>query len=106
MIAAVAASGVQTESLTKALELPKESEMDPRGMSSLRPYCPCGSDPTIPVFRTRKFALSIGRGADGVSDKYWTFNVHSRGYRRSVHKEPKWTRVSGIWISVLENGIS
>lgn len=28
------------------------------------------------------------------SDKYTTFTPHARGYRQSVHKTPKWTKVS------------
>lgn len=27
-------------------------------------------------------------------DKYTTFSPHARGYRKSVHKVPKWTKVS------------
>ncbi|GFZ48682.1 hypothetical protein JCM24511_06431 [Saitozyma sp. JCM 24511] len=57
VIAAVAESGVITRSLARAVELPKESEMDPR-------------------------------------DKYTTFTPHERGYRQSVHKVPKWTKLT------------
>ncbi|RXK40528.1 50S small subunit ribosomal protein L31 [Tremella mesenterica] len=57
VISAVEESGVQTRSLVKALELPKEGEMNPR-------------------------------------DKYTTFTKHVRGYRKSVHKVPKWTRLT------------
>lgn len=49
VIATVQASGVECKSLTQALALPTESEMDPR-------------------------------------DKYTTYNKHSKGYRKSVHK--------------------
>jgi hypothetical protein len=41
---------------TKALDLPKEHEMDPK-------------------------------------DKYTVFSPHHRGYRKGIHKVPKWTRV-------------
>lgn len=41
----------------KALQLPKEHEMDPK-------------------------------------DKYTVFSATSRGYRKGIHKVPKWTRVS------------
>jgi rRNA maturation protein Rpf1 len=40
----------------RALELPKEHEMDPK-------------------------------------DKYSVFTRHARGYRKGIHKVPKWTRV-------------
>jgi hypothetical protein len=36
VIAAVAESGVMTRSLARAVALPKEGEMDPRGESELR----------------------------------------------------------------------
>lgn len=32
------------------------------------------------------------RAAD-IPDKYTTFTPHERGYRKSVHKVPKWTKV-------------
>ncbi|KAK4684478.1 hypothetical protein P7C73_g5698, partial [Tremellales sp. Uapishka_1] len=57
VIDAVAASGVETRSLVKALSLPKEYEMVPR-------------------------------------DKYTTFTPNEVGYRKSVHKVPKWTRLT------------
>ncbi|KAN0066191.1 hypothetical protein ACQY0O_000285 [Thecaphora frezii] len=55
VIATVQQSGVQCNALTRALALPKESEMLPK-------------------------------------DKYTTFSKHDRGFRKSVHKVPKWTR--------------
>lgn len=30
------------------------------------------------------------------ADKYTTFSPHDRGYRKSVHKVPKWTKVSSL----------
>lgn len=27
-------------------------------------------------------------------DKYWIFNKKSKGYRKSVHRQPKWTRIT------------
>ncbi|KAJ8587998.1 mitochondrial 54S ribosomal protein YmL31 [Rhizopogon salebrosus TDB-379] len=57
VIEAVRASGVRCNALEKALELPKEHEMDPK-------------------------------------DKYTVFSATSRGYRKSIHKVPKWTRLT------------
>ncbi|KAF8201507.1 mitochondrial 54S ribosomal protein YmL31 [Pholiota molesta] len=57
VIEAVRASGVETASLVRALELPKEHEMHPR-------------------------------------DKYTVFSPHARGYRKGIHKVPKWTRLT------------
>ncbi|KAL7418417.1 hypothetical protein Q5752_006875 [Cryptotrichosporon argae] len=57
VIAAVAASGVETRSLARAAALPTEGEMLPR-------------------------------------DKYTTFDHKVRGWRKSVHKVPKWTRLT------------
>ncbi|KAH7930850.1 mitochondrial 54S ribosomal protein YmL31 [Leucogyrophana mollusca] len=57
VIEAVRASGIQCAALDRALQLPKEHEMDPR-------------------------------------DKYTTFSPTSRGYRKGIHKVPKWTRLT------------
>ncbi|KAF9036738.1 mitochondrial 54S ribosomal protein YmL31 [Panaeolus papilionaceus] len=57
VIEAVRASGVQTKSLERALELPKEHEMPAR-------------------------------------DKYTVFSRTSEGYRKGIHKVPKWTRLT------------
>ncbi|KAF8969800.1 mitochondrial 54S ribosomal protein YmL31 [Flammula alnicola] len=57
VIEAVRASGVQTASLARALELPKEHEMHAR-------------------------------------DKYTVFSPHAKGYRKGIHKVPKWTRLT------------
>lgn len=27
-------------------------------------------------------------------NKYWVFNRKAKGYRKSVHRQPKWTRIS------------
>lgn len=27
-------------------------------------------------------------------DKYWVFNKKSKGYRKSAHLQPKWTRIT------------
>ncbi|PPQ68967.1 hypothetical protein CVT24_000356 [Panaeolus cyanescens] len=57
VIEAVRASGVQTKSLERALELPKEHEMPAR-------------------------------------DKYTVFSRTADGYRKGIHKVPKWTRLT------------
>ncbi|EJU05692.1 60s ribosomal protein l31 [Dacryopinax primogenitus] len=57
VISALQASGVQTKSLDRALELPKEHEMPAK-------------------------------------DKYTVFSAKSRGYRKGIHKVPKWTRIT------------
>ncbi|TFY81967.1 hypothetical protein EWM64_g2043 [Hericium alpestre] len=57
VIEAVRASGMECAALTKALELPKEHEMDPK-------------------------------------DKYTVFSPHHRGYRKGIHKVPKFTRIT------------
>ncbi|KAI0078181.1 mitochondrial ribosomal protein L31 [Panus rudis PR-1116 ss-1] len=57
VIRAVRESGVQCTALTKALELPKEHEMNPR-------------------------------------DKYTVFSKRAKGYRKGIHKVPKWTRIT------------
>lgn len=72
VIAAVAESGVKCRSLETAMALPKESEMLPRG----------------------------GLGKDTLTaDKYTTFDRNARGYRKGVHKVPKWTKVGGVFSS-------
>ncbi|PWZ01346.1 putative MRPL31-mitochondrial ribosomal protein, large subunit [Testicularia cyperi] len=55
VIATLQQSQVQCASLTRALQIPKESQMLPK-------------------------------------DKYTTFSKHHPGFRKSVHKVPKWTR--------------
>ncbi|KAG1877603.1 mitochondrial 54S ribosomal protein YmL31 [Suillus subalutaceus] len=57
VIETVRASGIQCSALEKALQLPKEHEMDPK-------------------------------------DKYTVFSATSRGYRKGIHKVPKWTRLT------------
>ncbi|TEB36153.1 mitochondrial 54S ribosomal protein YmL31 [Coprinellus micaceus] len=57
VIEAVRASGVQCESLNRALELPKEHEMPAK-------------------------------------DKYTIFSATTKGYRKGIHKVPKWTRMT------------
>ncbi|KZV70463.1 60s ribosomal protein l31 [Peniophora sp. CONT] len=57
VIEAVRASGVECGALERALELPKEHEMEPR-------------------------------------DKYTVFSKWDRGYRKGIHKMPKFTRVT------------
>ncbi|KIO22615.1 hypothetical protein M407DRAFT_245105 [Tulasnella calospora MUT 4182] len=57
VIETVRQSGVQCESLTRALALPKEYEMPAK-------------------------------------DKYTVFNRRSKGYRKGIHKVPKWTRLT------------
>ncbi|CCA69849.1 probable MRPL31-mitochondrial ribosomal protein, large subunit [Serendipita indica DSM 11827] len=57
VIEAVRESGVECNALTKALEMPKESEMLPK-------------------------------------DKYTVFSRTSRGYRKGIHKIPKFTRIT------------
>lgn len=67
VIAAVAESGVKCRSLDVAMSLPKENEMLPKGECS-----------------------------DGMllmADKYTTFDPKARGYRKGIHKVPKWTKV-------------
>jgi hypothetical protein len=27
-------------------------------------------------------------------DKYWVFNKTSKGYRKSAHRQPKWTKIT------------
>jgi len=57
VIETVRASGVHCAALDKALELPKEHEMNPK-------------------------------------DKYSVFSATTRGYRKGIHKVPKWTRLT------------
>ncbi|OJA10401.1 hypothetical protein AZE42_03550 [Rhizopogon vesiculosus] len=57
VIETVRASGVRCNALEKALQLPKEHEMDPK-------------------------------------DKYTVFSATSKGYRKGIHKVPKWTRLT------------
>lgn len=57
VIEAVRASGVECEALTRALQLPKESEMPAK-------------------------------------DKYTIYSPYERGYRKGIHKVPKWTRLT------------
>lgn len=57
VIETVRSSGIQCNALTKALELPKESDMHAK-------------------------------------DKYTVFSRTARGYRKGVHKVPKFTRVT------------
>ncbi|KIY35020.1 50S small subunit ribosomal protein L31 [Cryptococcus gattii E566] len=64
VISMVAESGVTTRSLVKALALPTEAEMSPRGQKR------------------------------GREDKYTTFSKRDPGYRKSQHKVPKWTRLT------------
>ena len=77
VIAAVAESGVETRSLSRAVALPKEHEMEARGELS----------------EPRRQSLA------DKTDKYTTFSPHGRGFRKSVHKVPKWTKVWPIaWL--------
>lgn len=50
-------------------------------------------------------ALQLPREADmPAKDKYTTFNPRSEGYRKGVHKVPKFTRVSCcIYVSALRS---
>lgn len=76
VIATVAESGVESRSLTQALALPKEHEMLSKGVS----WSFTGS---------KKSRLITAR-----SDKYTVYSPKSKGYRKGIHKVPKFTRVS------------
>lgn len=114
VIAAVAESGVELKSLNKALALPKENEMKPRGgylcqwelqiqwsrmgdeprrdasvWSIVRCSPSCRHLDNFDVFCTSATMLTS-------TDKYTTFDPKAsvRNYRKSVHFVPKWTKVS------------
>ncbi|KAE8539368.1 hypothetical protein D1P53_004468 [Cryptococcus gattii VGV] len=78
VISMVAESGVTTRSLVKALALPTEAEMSPRGGVRTR--------------REREYIAAAA--ANFPSDKYTTFSKRDPGYRKSQHKVPKWTRLT------------
>ncbi|CAO1631441.1 unnamed protein product [Jaminaea pallidilutea] len=66
VVSAVSGSGVQTRSLTRVMdELPREDEMEPRDKYT-----------TYTSKRLKEFSRT------------------SRDFRKSVHKVPKWTRLS------------
>ena len=38
-------------------------------------------------------------------DKYTVFSPHEKGYRKGIHKVPKWTRVSTMLLSVSTSSV-
>ncbi|AAW45544.1 hypothetical protein CNBH2050 [Cryptococcus deneoformans B-3501A] len=80
VISMVAESGVTTRSLVKALALPTEAEMSPRGkLKCLR------------LRLARCMQVVYGQRREY---KYTTFSKRDPGYRKSQHKVPKWTRLT------------
>lgn len=71
VITAVMESGVKFRKLDEALQLPTEEEMLPKGVSI-----------TVPIAHVLTWP-----------DKYTVFSIKGRGYRKGIHKIPKWTRV-------------
>lgn len=41
-----------------------------------------------------------------IQDKYTTFSPHDRGYRKSVHKVPKWTKVRNYYPLVFGGAVA
>ena len=91
VIAAVAESGVQTRSLEVAKALPKEHEMSPKGNLTQPPRLFVTEIPDQDM-GTVLWAGEVD-DADRPLDKYTVFSKKHKGYRKGIHKVPKWTRV-------------
>lgn len=108
VITSVMESGETCKALTKVLALPTEQEMPARGellrsLPTSLSRCACYAYPSFLSCAVRlaggTIRVSVTLTISGLLDKYTTYSVRHRGFRKSQHKVPKWTRVSSHFVA-------